>query len=71
MDLTTNELYKHIKRKAKNNLNKNIKPELPSILIKTRPIEIPDTKKEEEENIENYFKIIILNEANISNIIYN
>jgi len=71
MDLTTNELYKHIKRKANNNLNKNIKPELPSILIKTRPIEIPDTKKEEEENIENYFKIIILNEANISNIIYN
>ena len=50
MDLTTNELYKHIKRKAKNNLNKNIKPELPSILIKTRPIEIPDTKKEESES---------------------
>ena len=69
MDLTTNELYKQIKKKSKNNIIEDIKPSLPSISIKARLTKINQPKK--DENIEKYFTMIILNESNISNFIYN
>ena len=69
MDLTTNELYKQIKKKSKNIIIEDIKPVLPSISIKARLSQVNQPKK--EENIEKYFTMIILNESNISNFIYN
>ena len=69
MDLTTNELYKQIKKKSKNNIIEDIKPSLPSISIKARLTQVNQPKK--EENIEKYFTMIILNESNITNFIYN
>ena len=69
MDLTTNELYKQIKKKEKNNILKNTKPIETSSLIKTRLNKIP--QKKVEENSDKYFIMIILNESNISNFIYN
>ena len=69
MDLTSNELYRQINKKIKNIMLSKPKPHLPSISIK------PHLNKNhiisEEENIEKYFIIIILNESNLSNFIYN
>ena len=69
MDLTTNELYRYINKKIKSIMLSKPKPHLPSISIK------PHLNKNhiisEEENIEKYFIIIILNESNLSNFIYN
>ena len=69
MDLTTNELYKHINKKIKNIILSRPKPHLPSISIKSRLEQ--SIKTIEDENIEKYFTMIILNESNISNFIYN
>ena len=69
MDLTTNELYKHINKKIKNIILSRPKPHLPSISIKSRLEQ--NIKTIEDENIEKYFIMIILNESNISNFIYN
>ena len=69
MDLTTNELYKQIKKKEKNNLITNTKPIISSLIIKTKPKKV-ESKKIEDNN-EKYFMMIILNECNISHFIYN
>ena len=69
MDLTSNELYKHINRLIKNIILSRPKPHIPSISIKSRKNQ--NNIIIEEENIEKYFIMIILNESNISNFIYN
>ena len=69
MDLTTNEIYKQIKIIENNNIAKNTKPKVPSISIKSRLKSINKTKV--DMNIEKYFVMIILNESNLSNFIYN
>ena len=69
MDLTTNELYKRIKNIEENKIIKNSKPIIPSISIKSRFEKKPKDKV--DDNIEKYFIMIILNESNISNFIYN
>ena len=69
MDLTSNELYKHINKLIKSIILSRPKPHLPSISIKSRQNQ--NYKIDEEENIDKYFIMIILNESNISNFIYN
>ena len=70
MDLTTNELFLLVKKKALYKMNEDKKPILPSITLKIKQDLLNQQKK--EENYENYSKkIIILNESNISNFIYN
>ena len=69
MDLTSNELYRHINRLIKNIILSRPKPHIPSISIKSRKNQ--NNIIIEEENIEKYFIMIILNESNISNFIYN
>ena len=70
MDLTTNDLFLLIKKKAMNKMNEDKKPVLPSISLKIKQDILKQEKK--EENCEDYFKkIIMLNESNISNFIYN
>ena len=71
MDLTTNDLFLLVKKKALYKLNENKKPLLPSISLKVKQ-DLLKQQKKEEENYENYFnKIILLNESNISNFVYN
>ena len=70
MDLTTNDLYKQIKKLEKKNLEKIAKPNIPSISLKLR-LEKKNEEKVEEDNMEKYFMMLILNESNISNFIYN
>jgi len=70
MDLTTNDLFLLVKKKILDKMNENKKPILPSISIKAKQELLKQQKK--EENYENYSqKIIMLNESNISNFIYN
>ena len=69
MDLTTNDLYKQIKKLEKKNFERNAKPKRLSISIKSRLEEKNQIKT--EDNLEKYFVILILNESNISNFIYN
>ena len=69
MDLTTNDLYMLIKKKSKLNSINNIKPNLPTITIKSHSHKVPRINN--EENIDKFFIMIILNESNISNFIYN
>ena len=68
MELTSNDLYFLIKKKIMEK-KKNLKPVLPSISI-TKRFEILKRIKK-EENIEKYFIGVILNESNISNLLYN
>ena len=69
MDLTTNEIYKQIQKIEKYNILKNTKPIKSSISIKSRLDKLHQPKV--EDNIDKYFIMIILNESNISNFIYN
>ena len=69
MDLTTNEIYKQIQKIEKNIILKNTKPTKSSISFKARLDKLHQPKV--EDNIEKYFIMIILNESNISNLIYN
>lgn len=69
MDLTSNELFMSIKKKIIDKEIKNKTNLLPSISIRKKLAIMK--KKEKEENYEQYFKGIILNESNISNFIYN
>ena len=70
MNLTTNDLFLLVKKQVLYNLNENKNPILPSISIKTRQDLLKEQKK--EENYENYSKkIIMINESNIYNFIYN
>ena len=69
MDLTSNDLFCLIKKKIMDKIDKDKKPSLPSISI-TKRIEFLKSQKK-EENIEKYFKGVILNISNISNFIYN
>ena len=69
MDLTTNDLYKQIKKLEKKNFERNAKPKRLSISIKSRLEEKNQIKT--EDNLEKYFVILILNESNISNFLYN
>ena len=69
MDLTTNEIYKQIQKIEKYIILKNTKPTKSSISFKARLDKLHQPKV--EDNIEKYFIMIILNESNISNLIYN
>ena len=69
MDLTSNDLYFSIKKIIKEKKSKNKKPILPSISITKRLEMLKQQNK--EENIEQYFKGIILNVSNIANFFYN
>ena len=67
MDLTSNDLFYLIRKKIIDKIGKDKKPSLPSISI-TKRIEFLKSQKK-EENLEKYFKGIILNAPNISNFI--
>ena len=69
MDLTTSDIFILIKKKIKEKKSKTVKTTLPSISIVKRLELLKQQNK--EENIEKYFKGLILNESNIANFIYN